>query len=74
MHYSVVKYYENFLFYLFIYSQFILRRFFSNVDYIESNDRMAMELWIIKDLEGSGRGLIWTPGGTEENDETPQPG
>jgi hypothetical protein len=43
---------------------------------ISSNDRMFGELWIRKDLEGSGRGLIEVlsqhfPGGPEENYENP---
>jgi hypothetical protein len=41
----------------FIYLEFIWRRFFSNKTK-ESNERVASEWWIGKDLEGSSCGLI----------------
>jgi hypothetical protein len=38
--------------------QFFLRRFFSNSDYVASNERVISERWIGKDVEESGSGLI----------------
>jgi hypothetical protein len=53
------------------------RRFLSNSDCIASNEKIS-ERWIGKDVEGSGRSLIWTycPSiwGTEENHENPSEG
>jgi hypothetical protein len=43
---------------IFVYLQFILRRFFNNSDCIASNERLIGEYWIGKDMEGSCRGLI----------------
>jgi hypothetical protein len=51
--------YVNVFVCLFIYLWFILRRFFSNQDYIASNDRVKSGWWIGMDSEGSGRGLIY---------------
>jgi hypothetical protein len=42
----------------FILLQFILRRPFSNYDYMASDERVISEWWIGKDLEENGRGLI----------------
>jgi hypothetical protein len=56
--------------------QFIYRRFFGNSGWVASNEGMGSEWGIRKDLEGSGRGLIWRIitafGGTEKNTKTCQ--
>jgi hypothetical protein len=45
---------------IFIYLQFILRSYFRNYDFTSSNERVMSELWIGKDFDGNGRGLIWS--------------
>jgi hypothetical protein len=42
----------------FLFSYNLLNDFLSNSDNIASNERMKIEWWIVKDVEGSGRGLM----------------
>jgi hypothetical protein len=58
MKYQAINTYGGVEVYLFIYLKFTLRRFPSNSDYIVSNERMKGELWIGKEVEGNGCGLI----------------
>jgi hypothetical protein len=46
----------------------------SDLDYVAQNGRITGYWWVGKNVEGSGRGLIWVvsrnlPGGTQENHE-----